>query len=111
MTLYGIDYLNDLVKRPHWEAKCLLSDAALVIFSAGIQHAQAGFPSITYRDDHTGNALAGTVKSGQVELRYHRAYSDNRVTELWLRLAANPEATPLRSFTVTYQGRIIREKS
>jgi hypothetical protein len=107
MNIHGIDYLSDQLKRPHWEAKCLLGEAGLAIFPSGIQHAQAGFPGLTYRDDYTGTALAGMVKSGRVELRYHQTFSDSRVAELWCRIVAIPEAAPLRVFNLTYQGRII----
>jgi hypothetical protein len=107
MNIQGIDYLTDLVKRSHWEAKCLLGEAGLAIFPSEIQHAQAGFPELTYRDDYTGTALAGMVKPTLIELRLHKHFSSERVLALWTRVQAQSPVTALyfRQFRLFYGGK------
>jgi hypothetical protein len=107
MTLYGVEFLNDLPRRQHWEAKCLLGDAGLAIFHPAVQHAQAGFPGLSFREGAAGMAIAGMLRPGVVELRFHAGFSDSRVSELWRRVVALPGAEALRDFAVTYQGRAI----
>ncbi len=107
MTLYGVEFLREMMPRPHWEAKCLLADAGVAFFPATLQHAQTVYPGIGYKEDHSGTAIAGMVRPSYVELRHHRGFSDERVAELWRRLIARPEAASLRSFQLTYQGRLL----
>jgi hypothetical protein len=99
--------LRESMTRPHWEAKCLLADAGLAVFPASLQHAQTVYPGICYKDDHSSTAIAGMVRPGRVELRHHRGFNDERVAELWRRVIARPEAATLRSFQLTYQGRVL----
>jgi hypothetical protein len=107
MEFYGLEYLVGLAARPNWEAKCLLSDAGFAVFPAQMQHAQTVYPGIRYREDHSGDAIAGMLRAGKIELRFHRRCSDERVAELWRRVIARPEAAALRSFQLTYQGRVL----
>lgn len=107
MNFYGIEYFSELLQRPHWEAKCLLGEAGLAFFPGGIQHAQAGFPGLTYRDDHTGTAIAGIVKPGVIELRLHRRFSDEHVAALWPRVLTQMPTPALRAFQLTYHGQVM----
>jgi hypothetical protein len=107
MDFYGLEYLVSLSARPHWEAKCLLADAGLAVFPATLQHAQTVYPGICYREDYSGTAIAGMVRPGRVELRHHRGFADSRVAELWRSVISRPEAAALRSFQLTYQGRVL----
>ncbi len=107
MDFYGLEYLVSLASRPNWESKCLLSDTGFAVFPASLQHAQTVYPGICHKEDHSGTAIAGMVRPGRVELRDHRGFSDERVAELWRRMISRPEATALRSFQLTYQGRVL----
>jgi hypothetical protein len=107
MNFYGLEYLVSLAARPNWEAKCVLADAGLAVFPASLQHAQTVYPGICYKEDHSGTAIAGMVRPCRVELRHHRGFSDERVAKLWRRVISRPEAAALRSFQLTYQGRVL----
>lgn len=107
MQLHGTDYLRSLLDRPAFEAKCLVNDEAAAFFPATLQHRDTSFPTLNYRDDHTGTGIAGMVYPGRVELRFHRAFADARVVALWLRLLREPALHPLATFTLTYQGRTL----
>lgn len=104
MNFYGIEYFSDLLTRPHWEAKCLVGETGAAFFPSGIQHAQAGFPGLTYRDDHTGTALAGIVKPGVLELRLHRHFSDEHVIALWQRVIAQAPTPGVKGLHLIYHG-------
>ncbi len=60
---------------------------------------------MSYEDDYRGNALAGLITSERVEIRFHRAFSDERVRSIWSRVLAIPEVARARPGTLYYQGR------
>ncbi len=88
--------------------KFLLNEQGLAFLPVTQQHRDLRFPGLIYEDDYQGNALAGTFQNGKVEIRYHRAFSDERVKNLWrLAEAALPQLAELVQ-TVGYQGRPVK---
>jgi hypothetical protein len=84
-----------------------LNEAAIVFIAAGQQHREVKLPSLSYEDDYEGNAVAGQVTPQRVEIRWHPAYSDERIRILWRLVRSLPELANAKFGTVYYQGREI----
>ncbi len=87
--------------------KFILADAAVVFFYASQQHRDLKCHGLSYEDDYMGNAVAGLVTGGGVEIRFHRDYPDGRIQELWQRVLSSPELAGWKPGRLTYQGREI----
>ena len=105
MIVYGYDSIASLLENDGYEFKLLANDNGVVLFPRTMEHRDSGLPGINYDDDSRGNALAAMVKPGRIEFRFHKQFSDDRVTALIQRVKALPELHFAESFVVTYQGR------
>ena len=85
--------------------KFILNDSAIVFFPGTQQHRDIKMAGLSYEDDYRGNAVAGLVTSGRVEIRFHSAFSDERLRSLWSRVLAVPEVARAGLGSVYYQGR------
>lgn len=88
--------------------KFLLNDHGIAFLPATRQHREVKFPGLSYEDDYRGNALAGLLQAGRAELRFHQAFADERVRDIW---AIAESAVPLLAtavLIVTYQGRRLK---
>ena len=107
MIVYGHDSIATLLEQDGYLFKLLANDSGVALFPHTTEHRDATQPGIKYADDSGGNALAAMVKPGRIEFRFHRAFSDERVTTLATRMLALPELAFARSFDVTYQARTL----
>lgn len=105
MTVTGFDSIAAMLEEDGYLFKLIANDCGVVLFPHTTEHRDATQAGIRYADDSGGNALAGIVKPGRIEFRYHRQFSDERVKQLVKRILALPEFAFARSFVVTYQAR------
>jgi hypothetical protein len=95
----------ELLKEKSRTVKFLLNDSGIVFFPTSQQHRDIKMDGLSYEDDYRGNALAGLVTPERVEIRFHAAFSDERVSRLWSRILAVPEIASAGLSAVYYQGR------
>ncbi len=107
MVVYGFDSIAPMLKQDGYLFKVIVNDSGVVFFPQTTEHRDATQPGIKYADDSLGNALAAMVKSGRIEFRFHRQFTDERVRQLAVRMMALPEMEFARSFIVTYQARTL----
>jgi len=88
--------------------KFILNYTAIVFFFAAIEHRDVKVEGLSYEDDYRGDALAGIVSAERVDIRFHQAYSDERIRGLWRRVLAATELAGKEFGTLFYQGREIR---
>jgi len=107
MHVYGRDAIESILQEDRYVFKLLANDHGVLLFSRDIEHEQISEPDIRFEADSVGNALAGVVKPGHIELRFHDDFGDERVRLLMERMLALPEMTFARGFEVVYQGRVL----
>jgi len=103
MQSVGVDFL----KAKGLTRKFILNDSAIVFFPGNQEHRDVKTAGLSYEDNYGGNALAGLVTPDRVEIRYHRAFSDERVRNLWRQVLKNPEIAGAGLGDLYYQGRKI----
>src|SRR5258708_2195678 len=87
--------------------KFILNEGGIVFFPATQQHRDIKSHGLSYEDDYRGNAIAGLVMPERVEIRFHAAFSDDRVRTIWRGVLMIPELAKVRLRQVYYQGREI----
>jgi hypothetical protein len=87
--------------------KFIMNEEAIAFFPVSQQHRDVKPEGLSYEDDYKGNALAGLIVSGKPEIRFHSAFSDERVRNLWHQLRSAQECAGLPLATPTYQGRAL----
>ena len=87
--------------------KFILNEGGIIFFPATQQHRDIKLHGLSYEDDYRGNAVAGLVMPGRVEVRYHGAFSDERIRNLWTRVMKIPEVAGAGLGRLYYQGREI----
>jgi hypothetical protein len=95
----------DLLDHAPGTLKFILNDTGIVFFPATQQHRDTKSHGLTYEDDYRGNAVAGTVMPERVEIRFHQAFSDDRIRTLWRKALSLPELAKTRFGQLYYQGR------
>ena len=91
--------------RPGQTGKFILNELAILFFSTAHQHNSVKAQGLSYEDDYRGNALAGTVANGRIEIRFHRDFSEAHLRTIWSRAWAQSELAFLKDWPVFYQGR------
>lgn len=87
--------------------KFLMNEDAIAFFPASQQHRDVKPAGLSYEDGYQDNAVAGLITGGKPEIRFHRAYSDDRIRALWDRVRSAPECAGLSFGNLTYQGRLL----
>lgn len=87
--------------------KFIMNESGIAFFSVSLQHRDVKPEGLSYEDDYRGNAVAGLFVGGRAEIRFHSAFSEERVRNLWSRFLAAPECSGITIGRPTYQGRII----
>jgi hypothetical protein len=98
---------TDLLGKASGPIKFILNDAGIVFFPATQQHRDVKMPGLSYEDDYRGNAVAGLITRAHVEIRFHTAFSDERIRALWARVLMLPEIAKAGLGPLFYQGRLI----
>ena len=107
MQVYGLEEVSQELAQTGYFVKCLLNREALLLFSSLIQHRDVTRHGLSYEDDYRGNAMAGIVKPGKIEVRFHAAFEDVIVKSLFSELFCMPEMNWASNKIVEYQGRIL----
>lgn len=105
MFLSGFEQLKEFATQGGFSAKMVFNEAGAIAFPVHLQHCDQKGPQISYEDNYAGNALAAMLAPGRIEIRYHKAFSDQRVTQIVRSLLAEPALVFIRDWQVTYQGR------
>jgi hypothetical protein len=101
MRASGIELLQDR----RGTLKFLLNESGIAFFPATQQHREVKISGLSYEDDDRGNALAGLITSDRVEIRFHCAFSDERIRGVWSRVLMIPEIARAGLGRLYYQGR------
>jgi hypothetical protein len=105
MKIIGADFLQSSLETDGYFLKLILNDTAACFFCYTTEHRDATQAGLCYKDDSLGNALAATIKPRQIDIRFHRNFSDERVVSIIQQLFGLPEMKLLIGFEVNYQGR------
>ena len=105
MEIHGLDSVRTDLEHPGYFFKCIADDRAAVFFPGSIQHRDMKQAGLSYEDDYRGNALAVTITPGRMDVRFHKAFTDERVRTIFRQLLANIQMTWASGFSVAYQGR------
>ena len=105
MVIVNAELVRRALKQPGATVKFILNDNAIVFFSATQQHRDIKTDGLSYEDNYQGNAAAGLLSSGHVEVRFHARFSESHIRTLWSRIRALPELHDLDLGKLYYQGR------
>jgi hypothetical protein len=105
--LIGVDHAAALVEGRTYSAKLVFNQSGAIFGPVWTQHRDMKATSISYEDDYKGNALAAMLAPGKIEIRFHKAFKDQKVATILRQLLAAPELAAMRSWQVTNQGRPI----
>jgi hypothetical protein len=97
----------DLPVQAAGTSKFILNDSGIHFFPATQEHRDTKSQGLSYEDDYRGNAVAGLVMPGRVEIRFHKAFSDDRIRTIWRSVLSSPELANARFGQLYYQGREI----
>jgi hypothetical protein len=98
----------ELLKGTSRSLKFILNDSAIIFFPGNQQHRDVKIEGVSYEDEYRGNAVAGLVAPDRVEIRFHSAFSEERLRNIWARVVAIPEVASAGLGSVYYQGRKIQ---
>ncbi|NND99523.1 MAG: hypothetical protein HKN47_19585 [Pirellulaceae bacterium] len=107
MKIIGADFLRTSLESDGYFIKLIINDTAAHFFPRTTEHRDATEPGLCYQDDSLGDALAATIKRRQIDIRFHRAFSDEHVRMMVQRLLRHPDVAGLADFSVSYQGRTL----
>ncbi|RYD68210.1 MAG: hypothetical protein EOP83_01265 [Verrucomicrobiaceae bacterium] len=108
MKVSGLQSISSSIAAEGYFVKCVLNVSAAIFFPGSIQHRDMKHEGVSYEDDYRGNAMAATITPGMIDVRFHQAFADGAVKEIFDRLLALPEMSWAKGFTVRYQGRVLR---
>jgi hypothetical protein len=103
MQTSGTELLNERCG----SLKFILNDSGIVFFPATQQHRDVKVQGLSYEDDYRGNAVAGIITQERVEVRFHKAFSDERIQGIWTRALMIPKIAEAKLGRLYYQGREI----
>jgi hypothetical protein len=98
---------SELLKGRPGSTKFILNDSGIVFFPGSQQHRDVKVYGLSYEDDYRGNAVAGVITQDRVEIRFHNAFSDERMRSIWAHVLTIPEITKAGLGPLYYQGRAI----
>lgn len=107
MEIINLTILKQALASDGATVKFILGDNVIIFFPGTQQHRDIKSHGLSYEDDYRGNAAAGLVTPNGVEIRFHKAYSDERIRAIWSKLRGLPDFSHTRLQHVTYQGREI----
>jgi hypothetical protein len=105
VLILGLESLTP--NHPGFTAKAVLNQHGIIFFPVNHQHRDRKATNISYEDDYQGNALAAMLSPGRIEIRYHKAFTDEAIADLLGTLTAHPDLAFMRGWSATYQGRPI----
>ena len=97
---------SDILKRVK-TLKFVRNERAIAFFPDSTQHRDMKVQGLSYEDNYQGNAVAGLITNGRAEVRFHSAFSDERIRRLWSAALKCPELSEAGLGQLFYQGRLI----
>jgi hypothetical protein len=111
MEIYDWISLKEVLANPHYQFKAIFNARGIIFYVVGRQHKETQAEGISYDDGLTGNALAAVISPGQIDIRNHPRFVAELVKRILEELLQDEPLEALRGFTVTYQGKVIRQGS
>ena len=106
MTVTGVQTLSAALSQDGYFVKFIASGSAAHFFLGSIQHRDAKMPGLSYEDDYQGNAVAGTISNGIIDVRYHEQYPPERISQVMGAIVGHPHVGGvLDDLRIRYQGR------
>jgi len=106
VIIRGAENLQEtLTKYPLQQQKAVFNEHGMLIFPVSIQHNTVKAEGISYEDEYRGNALAAVFDGVKFDIRFHKAFSKERVTLVLTTLLSQDALAPLRVLTKTYHGK------
>ena len=105
MNVLGISTIAEESTREGYFVKCIITKTVALFFPGTIQHRDMKQGGASYEDDYRGNAMAATITPGRIDVRFHEAYTDHTVEDIFRTLLRMPEMGWATTFSVRYQGR------
>ena len=102
-----MEVINPDLLKGRQSLKFILNESGILFLPATQQHRDTKTDTLSYEDDYRGNAVAGIVMADRVEVRFHKAFSDDRIRSIWRRVLSSPERASARLGRLYYQGREI----
>ena len=110
MHVYGRESIKTMLHEKAYLFKITANEHGVILFPREIEHEEISEEDIHYVPDSQGNALAGVVKPGHIEFRYHHDFPDEKVRLLMEHILALPEMDFAHDSEVVYQGRVLIPK-
>ena len=106
MIVIGKELLNS---QPVW-LKFIFNDEAIAFAQPTLQHREVSGGGLSYRDEG-GNALAGMIVNGGIEIRGHSILRPERtqVQQWWRAVCVHCQDPYLSSLKVSLQGKSLFE--
>ena len=82
MHLVGVEHVLAIVEGIAFDGKMVINEHGAVFGPVSTQHRDLKAGGISYADDYKGNALAAMLAPGKIEVRYHKAFTDEDVARL-----------------------------
>ncbi len=109
MDLYDWICLQEVLANAHYQFKAVFNARGIIFSPMTRQHREAKAEGISYDDGATGNALAAVISPGHIDIRNHPQFAAERVKRILEEILQDGRLEPLRGFTVTYQGKVIKQ--
>lgn len=111
MEIYDWISLKEVLATPHYQFKAIFNARGIIFYAGGRQHKETQAEGICYDDGLAGNALAAVISPGQIDIRKHPRFAAELVKRILEELLQDDRLEALRGFAVTYQGKVIRQRS
>jgi hypothetical protein len=109
MEIYDWIRLEEVLASAHCQFKATFNSSGVILFPMTRQHRETKAEGISYDEGPTGDALAAVISPGQIAVRNHPRFAAERVKRILEEILQDGRLQPLRSFTVTYQGKVIKQ--
>ncbi len=107
MQLQGLDFIREIAQNEHFSAKMVFNARGAIFFPVSSEHRDMKSDGISYEDNYRGNALAAMVSAKGIEVRFHQAFSADRVQGIISELLARAEMQFASTWQAIYQGRVL----
>ena len=111
MEMYDWICLEEVLANAHYQFKAIFNGRGIIFLPMSRQHSETKAEGISYDDGATGNALAAVISPGQINIRNHPRFTAERVKLILEEFFHDGRLEALRGFTVTYQGKIVKQGS
>ncbi len=109
MEIYDWICLEEVLANAHYQFKAIFNARGIIFSPMSRQHSETKAEGISYHDGPTGNALAAVISPGQIDIRNHPRFVAEIVRRILEEILQDRRLEPLRGFTVTYQGKVIKQ--